>query len=303
MPRAEIVKPDLIITGDPHAGNWQPECRTDNYFETWCRKNDWLAALQKKHLCPIVRPGDIWNQWKVDSEMLNEVMRHWEKGVSLAVPGQHDLPQHNVELQGKTGFESLVLAGKIIDVSKEVYDLGNDFVITGCAWGREPGEPVKGKKNILVWHITTWEKPFMPGQKAGDATRLLKKYKDFDLIITGDNHQTFTVADGRRKLVNAGSMTRMRSDQKDFKPCVFLWYATTGNLQQVFIPIVPEAVDDEKCKKANERKEREAARENAFIARLESQEDVAFSFDDNIDAALVGESEDVQQVVLECTGR
>ena len=300
MPRGDTPKlPDLIIAGDLHIGDWQPECRTDNYLDAILQKISWLAKLQVKYqFAPIVFPGDLFNHWKADSELLNMILLLWPKKV-LAIPGQHDLPQHNLELQLKTAFETMVLTGRVVDVSKTPHDLNNGFAVQGCAWGREPGSPVAGMDNVLVWHTTTWEKPFAPGQKAGAATRLLKKYDAFDLIITGDNHQNFVITDGRRKLVNAGSVMRMRSDQKNFQPCVYLWFAQTGELQKINIPCAENVISDERCKAAKEREERE----NAFISKIESGGDVSMRFEDNIDEALKDESDEVREVVLECTGR
>ena len=89
---------------------------------------------------------------------------------------------------------------------------------------------------------------------------------------------------------------RMRSDQKDFKPCIYLWQASTGELRQMFFPIAEGVITDAKCAAEKERTERE----NAFVAKIEEGGDIACSFADNIALLLKDESKEVEQVVMEC---
>jgi len=302
MPRA--VKPsnppDLIIAGDLHAGNLSPECRTDNYLDTLCGKLEWLSGLQARYGCPVVLPGDVFDGWNATSTLLNRLLAVWPKGEVLAVPGQHDLPQHNLELIEKTGFQTLCLAGRIRDVSEEPYE-DTRFYVIGRAWN---GVVPKHKyvdilPQVLVWHVTTWEKPFAPGQKPGEATRLLKAKRDWDLIITGDNHQTFECRDGKRSLLNAGSVMRMRSDQIDHRPLVYLWRAD-GAYETVYFPIDPGAV----TRDCREREREKEERISAFVEKLAGEGEVSLSFDDNVDALLENEEDKaVKRLTLECCGR
>jgi hypothetical protein len=304
MPRGDIFLPDLILTGDWHIDSDTPECRTDDYFEAEKAKLLWLAGIQAKYRCPVIAPGDVFNHGKADSELLNKVtliLQEFKHGI-LAVPGQHDLICHNLALQEKTAFENMVLNGLIQDVSQKGFLRSkplDDLWVTGAAWGREPSEETgapRGGRAVLVWHTTIWEKPFAPGQKPGEATKLLKKWNQYALLVTGDNHMNFVCTDGKRKLINCGSVMRMRSDQKDFKPCIYLWQASTGELRQMFFPIAEGVITDAKCAAEKERTERE----NAFVAKIEEGGDVACSFVSNVQILLQGESEEVKQVVFEC---
>lgn len=304
MPRMDTLDlfiPDLIVGGDLHAGNLKPDCRDDDYLDALLEKIAFFSKLQRLYGCPIIFPGDLFDQWKADSVLLNKLLKVWPKGVVLAVPGQHDLPQHNIELQEKTAFQTLVLAGKIQDVASTPY-VGERVTVCGRAWGgEEPHEahPAAIAGKVLVWHVTTWEKPFAPGQKAGEATRLLKANKGWGLIVTGDNHQTFECKDGNRLLLNAGSVMRMRSDQIDHKPCVFLW-RKDGRYQKEFIPIDVQVVSRD----ARERDKAREERVDAFVEKLAGDGEVALSFDDNVDALLKKEDDvEVKRLVLECTGR
>jgi hypothetical protein len=304
MPRGDIFVPDLILTGDWHIDDDTPECRTDDYFEAEKCKLLWLAMIQAKYRCPVIAPGDVFNHGKADSELLNKVTRILQefKYPILAVPGQHDLLNHSLQLQEKTAFENMVLNGLIQDVSQKGFMRDkplDDLWITGTAWGREPSEETgapRGGRAVLVWHTTTWERPFAPGQKPGEATKLLKKWNQYDLLVTGDNHMSFVCTDGKRKLVNCGSVARLRSDQKDFKPCIYLWQVSTGELRQMFFPIAEGVITDAKCAAEKERTERE----NAFVAKIEQGGEVSVSFLDNIQVLLKDEPTEVEQVVMGC---
>ena len=288
---------DLIIAGDLHASEQTPECRTDNYLDALCAKIKWMTDLQKKYKCPIVLPGDLFDKWLVTSELFNRLLEVWPTGHVLAVPGQHDLPQHSIEQQYRCGYETLVRMRKIVDLSKGDCWVQANHAIYGLAWGQEPFVP-QHTNSILVWHTTTWMDPIKPGDQKGHATRLLAKHKGYDLIITGDNHQTFTTTCEKRLLVNAGSVMRKRADQIDFKPCVFLWDSKTNTIKQQFIPIIKDAVSRKKIEQQKAREERE----NVFVSRLNSTDEVSLSFDENVQCALKGKSKAVREMVLECVG-
>jgi hypothetical protein len=299
MPRDDLFAPQLIIGGDLHTADLAPECRSDNYLDALLQKEVWLGAMQHQYGdIPIIRPGDVFNHWAGGgTEVINRLLAVWPRGPVLAVPGQHDLPQHNVTLQRKTAFQNLVMNGRMVDVAVTPFFLADGIhVVRGCAWGQQPpAPPVRTMGNILVWHVTTWQKPFMPGQLNGDAERLLRMHKGYDLICTGDNHQTFVVADGIRQLVNAGSEMRMTAAQIDHKPCVYLWQAGKP-VKQVFFPISPGVISREKVEQAREKEERTSA----FVSKLEGGDEIACSFNDNIEVMLKEENSDVCTVVREC---
>ena len=59
-------------------------------------------------------------------------------------------------------------------------------------------------RKVLVWHHMTYiTKPF-PGVTGGNAGGILRKYPEYDLIVTGDNHVSFTTEYEGKRLVNPG---------------------------------------------------------------------------------------------------
>jgi len=227
-------KPTAILTGDWHLREDQPICRTDDYWTAQSKKLQFIRELQRKYDCFICHSGDLFHHWKPSPLLLSEAMLTLQRSMEGPLPpmysvfGNHDLPQHNIQLSFKTGLTTLQYTG-LVDLLNESH------------WEQIPDEGSlffpETNRNILVWHVMTWtgERPW-PGCGAPTAEEILDRYPQFDLILTGHNHKTFVVEQDERLLVNPGSMMRMAADQEDYEPCVFLWYAETNEVERVVLP-------------------------------------------------------------------
>jgi predicted phosphodiesterase len=260
--------PDLILCADLHLRDSIPICRTDVYMTAQWKKLDFISDLQKQYSCPVICGGDIFDHWKPSPFLLSETIKHLPDQFKTVL-GNHDLPQHSLLLVDKCGVNVLKEAGIIT-------------ILERCHFDQLPDEPsmiIKGRK-ILVWHKMNYKgKPPWPGCTDPSAGIILSKYKQFDLIITGDNHKTFTEEFEGRVLVNPGSMMRMDADQIDHKPCVFLWYADDNSIKQVFLPIEEGVISQDHIV----RKEERDARIDAFVSRLDDSWEAKMSFEDNLE--------------------
>ena len=97
-------KADLIFTADWHIRPDTPMCRKDDFIATMKYKILFVFKLAQVHNCPIViagdlghRPGDRnWPNWLLEW-FINAAAR--TAGLTIyAVPGQHDLPNHSLDL-------------------------------------------------------------------------------------------------------------------------------------------------------------------------------------------------------------
>jgi hypothetical protein len=279
------AKPDFIILGDLHVGDLHPECRTDDYKEALKRKLNWIQ--DKYGNIPKLQPGDVFDHWKQTPEMITFAL------MNLPVPfyatwGQHDLPNHQFDLAYKSAWMTCNAAG-VIQPWK-----------CARAWGTELGPaPTNGKdRKIALIHVSTWVVPYNPKDAPNDALRLLKANPGWDIIVTGDNHQTFVVDYEGQLLVNAGSLMRMRADQVDHKPCIFEYYASTNTVKQVFVPI-EDVVNRTKVDAVHAREDRVSA----FVERLGSGSmEVGMTFEDNMKTKLADGTvpEQVASIVREC---
>lgn len=263
-------KPDLILCSDFHLREDTPTCYIGDYQEEQWNSVDFVSDLQKQYNCQVVHGGDLFDKWKPSPWLLRQTILHLPKEF-YTVYGQHDLPQHSLDQVDKCGIN--------------VLEAGNRLrVLSGCHWGQTPifnedivELPCFENRELLVWHHLTYTQRPFPGAAGGMAEGILRKYPQYDLIVVGDNHQSFTTTFEGRVLVNPGSLMRMDADQIDFKPSVYLWYADTNTVQRVFIPIKQGVISREHIIVKEERD----ARIDAFVTRLDGDWEVSMSLDDN----------------------
>lgn len=263
-----------ILTGDWHLRDSVPSCRTDAFEGVMWRKVEYIADMQEKYHCPVLHSGDLFHNWKPSPYLLAKAIKYVPRNF-CTIFGNHDLPQHNLELADKCGIYVLLTAGVV-------------SVLTHGAqhWGTAlPEEPfVLAGRKILVSHIMTYQgKTPYPGCTDTPAAGLLRKHKEYDLILTGHNHQQFVEMHDGRLLVNPGCITRQESDQVDFRPAVWLWYAESNTVEKHYLPISKGVVQ----KPENvERVEERNARIDAFISKLNSGWDESIDFEQNLERVI-----------------
>lgn len=260
----------LLLTSDWHLREDAPTCWTGDFDEEQWNSVLFIKRLQEQHNCPVIHAGDLFHHWKPSPYLLTRTIKYLPKQF-FTIYGQHDLPQHNLDLAIKSGINTLSEAG----------------VLTVMNSGHYGQVPKKDELALLgpsgrmfyVWHHLTYIIPPFPGAKGGQTDRILANYPQFDLIVTGDNHQSFWTQYGDSILVNPGSLTRQTADQMDFQPRVALWYAETNKIEWVNIPIQKGVITREHIDKVEKRDERI----EAFISRLDKEWEVGLSFEQNLE--------------------
>lgn len=262
--------PDAILTADWHLRENQPICRTDDFWGAQWKKVDAIRNLQIKHTCPVIHAGDLFDHWKPSPYLLTQTLLHSPQRF-WTIYGNHDLPQHNLDLVHKTGVYTLISGfGEV------------NLLQNGVHWGQVPNRnaAIIADRNVLVWHVMTWTKrPPWPGCTDLPAEELLDIYHDYDLIVTGHSHKSFVVEKEGRILVNPGSLTRQEADQISHTPRVYLWYAKTNTVKAVRLPMEENVISREHI----ERKEQRDERIEAFVERLNDDWDTGVSFEENLD--------------------
>lgn len=259
------IKADAILCSDIHLRNDIPVCRTDNFIQAMWTKIDIISELQKENECPILHAGDLFNHWKPEPWLLSQASKHIPNQF-FSIYGQHDLPLHNLDLAQKSGLYNLQVNKKlsILKYGHFGQSLQKSFEIKG--------------RSIAVWHHMVWTKqrPW-PGCKDPSALRILQS-SNFDLILTGDNHESFTVKYEEKLLVNPGSLMRTRADQINHKPCVFLYYAQNNTVKPYYFIVNPNDISRKHITAINSRDKRI----EAFLGRLNKDWIVELSFEQNI---------------------
>jgi predicted phosphodiesterase len=267
MERSKPIKiSSAIFCSDMHLREDTPVCFVGDFQKEQWDAVDCIYDLQTKHNCGVYHAGDLFHHWKPSPWLLSMTIQHLPKKF-FTIFGQHDLPSHQLSLVDKCGIQTLHLAQSLT-------------ILPGCHWGQEPEGylPIAGKK-VLVWHHLTYlTKPF-PGAEGGMAEGLLRKYPMYDLIVTGDCHQSFTVEYQGRRLVNPGNLTRQTADQADFQPRVALWFASDNSIEWVNLPIQKDVISREHL----EVKEQRDARIDTFVSSLNGDYKTEMSFEQNLE--------------------
>jgi hypothetical protein len=99
-------------------------------------------------------------------------------------------------------------------------------------------------------------KKLWEGQTDYIQARMLERKYAYDLFVTGDNHQSFT----KGKVINCGSLMRMKKDQADHVPIYGIYDTETKKLETFEYDIAPASVvfdldDIEKRRISSEKKE------------------------------------------------
>ena len=221
-----------IFCADLHLSLNPPVWRSaeEDWFEAMERPLREIKEIQQDNDCPVICAGDIFELWygsigKGSAELINFALSYLPDNM-YAIPGQHDLPLHNLEDIKRSAYWTLVKAGKIINL--EANDLINiassELTLYGFPYGvrLEYTENRSKFLQIAVVHEYCW----VDGKSYPNApieNRLSKKTTKaeklgYDIIVHGDNHKGFLTGN----VFNCGTMMRRHSDEIDYKPQIGL---------------------------------------------------------------------------------
>jgi len=280
--------PDAILTSDWHIRGDRPLCRTDNYMDAQAEKLGFIFKLAHEYECPILVGGDFGHRPFWGDKLLNwftDVLHGWNIEI-FVVAGQHDLPNHRLDKWNEGGLGNLHRNNWIKVIREdEIATLlkGVDIFSFPYSTRLETRTEKSGErfKSVALAHQMVIKTPvdkLWHEQKANSAKKLLKQIPCYDLIVTGDNHQSFAVEYEGRWLVNPGSIMRMTSAQVTHQPSIYEWYAKDNSINRVLLPVEDDVIDTSHITEVKERDERI----EAFVNKLGGDYDVGFSFEDNL---------------------
>lgn len=253
------MNPTAILMGDTHITNKQPRARIDCYWETIQRKIKFICKLQEKYKCPILHSGDLLHKAKSSPGIEEWCIYNLPKEI-VTIPGNHDLPNHNIKYFNDSSLGVLNASAAISvlespDLSFHFHHQNksdNDLIeVRGFPWNTDLTKKYKKEdesrvmRKVAIIHELVYEdKHLWPGIVGYKARVILRKLKEFDLIVAGHNHQAFTYEYHGRLLVNTGSLSRYKADQVDYRPRVYLWYVESNTVEEVFIPIEDNVISN-----------------------------------------------------------
>lgn len=271
----------ILLTGDWHITKTSPKKRIDNY-PLQLKILHILNFAKEKNCSLILQPGDFFDSHKANDYLKRAVIKMLRDVNNIpicTVFGQHDLRYHSSDTKN-TPLRVLEAAG-VIDIigyrrgtplvlnTSPPKIIHSDVHIYGASWFEDiPKVTTKGINILVIHKMIIKDKLLWEGQEDATKGNILLRKHNFDLIVSGDNHQSFTISNGKKHLVNCGSLMRMTTAQLDHKPVVYIYDTKDKSLEKHYIPIEPaDKVFDlstiEKEKKENKELE-------AFISHLKS---------------------------------
>ena len=243
----------ILCFGDIHARSNNPRYRVDQYWQTLLNKIEFGLNLGLVNNCEYVAmPGDVFETHRVSnaviSKMIDTMLKYGYLNMTfLGVVGNHDAPFHNLKLENcPLNVLQSAQVLEILDKNPYNANTASDGKINfyGASWG-QPIPDIKDKNafNILLIHkMIIGEDKIWEGQEHYVNARTLLAKNDFDLIISGDNHNCFTSEYSKKVLLNMGSLGRMTAGQLEHKPKVAI-YDTSNRTYELFeVPIQPSSV-------------------------------------------------------------
>jgi DNA repair exonuclease SbcCD nuclease subunit len=234
MSKANVI---AILTSDFHLCHKTPICRSrkPDWYEVMAEYLGQLNLIQEKYNCPIIFAGDLFDRWNSPPELINFAIEYLPDNM-YCIPGQHDLPLHNLEDIEKSAYWTLVAAKKIKHMNRgEVYTIKgkSEICIHPFPFGANLA-PLNSETRVsttiylLVAHKYIWKKNYSyPGASLKDkVSNFAKILSTYDVAHFGDNHNGFIAEGFKPSYVsfNSGTLIRRKVDEINYSPMVGLLY-------------------------------------------------------------------------------
>ena len=231
---------NTMITGDWHLRFKRPKHRKDlSYFDTQFGKVEWLLNLAAEYDCAfIAQPGDFFDGADIPYFVVRsyiDLINSYDIPI-LCTRGQHDLRYHSSNISN-TPLAVMEAAGVVTVVDSPIhYD---DVTIYGCPFeGVIPKVEDSNGKNILLIHkMIVREKIWKDQVDFVYGNKFLEENPEFNLIVSGDNHESFAFEDNDNMLLNCGSLMRSRIDQRDHRPVCYIYDTETGLAERHYLEV------------------------------------------------------------------
>jgi DNA repair exonuclease SbcCD nuclease subunit len=251
-----------------------------------------ISDLAESHKADVLYAGDIFDKWNPPVELVNWALKNLPPG--YAIPGNHDLPLHQVDLVHRSAYWTLVEAGKLTHLLPgQTYERGHrkggkTVFLYAFPFGEgETPKPCKVREPAI--HIAlTHEYLWVPGagfHGAPEESRLGRRaraFAPFDVVVVGDNHIGFS-----RKLksgttvFNCGTVFRRKSNEARYRPQVGLVRAS-GEVEPHYLDVsqdkITELVPDEEQGAEGDMED--------FVTELLKTGDDSLDFEDAVKQAL-----------------
>jgi DNA repair exonuclease SbcCD nuclease subunit len=239
-----MAKVIALAVADIHLQHTPPVARSgeSDWYEAMARPLKQLADLEEKYNVPVIIAGDIFTNWNSCPQLVNLAIAHFGSFSYrhiIAIPGQHDVPYHNLDNMKQSAFTTLCEAD-VIETTLGCFLTRFGFpdessrvekgVVHSSPWGTKitPNESRKSDDEIHIavahQYIWTGKHRYTKAPEELRIDHLKDKLEGYDVAIFGDNHDGFITKIGDCNVINCGCLIQRRADERDYKPMVGLIY-------------------------------------------------------------------------------
>jgi DNA repair exonuclease SbcCD nuclease subunit len=193
---------------------------------------------------PIFAAGDIFHRYNPPAELINFALKELPDNI-YAIPGQHDLPFHNIQDIHKSAYWTLVEAGKIHNVSPE-YPVRIELPVAVIRLQGFPfGVPITPHQSydlpaidVAIIHEYCWQNTAAyPGApESTHAKEHRKNAQNYDILVFGDNHIPHEDFSSKQAVFNCGGFYRRTVDEIEYRPSVGILYSDK-TIKREYIPV------------------------------------------------------------------
>lgn len=246
-----------VCSSDWHLWHKAPVSRVaePDWYAAMARPLREIRQLMTKYQCPLICAGDVFDRYDPPPELINFALSEIPYPC-FAVPGQHDLPYHRLDLIKRSGYQTLVQCGRVRDLAPDDVTSTNELVMKGFPWGTPLTKcarqhTLETRPRIAVVHAYVWTKTTghvgaTEDTRCAERRRLLE---GFDSLIFGDNHTPFDLKpiDGGKgyygTVCNCGTLIRRKQDERKHKPSVGLLHQD-GSITRHFLDCSQDKFSD-----------------------------------------------------------
>lgn len=276
-------KCSALLLSDWHIRETTPQCRQDNFWKAQEKKIDFVLDLAKKYNCPILCAGDLGHYPCWSCKLLEWAINKFKGYKIFVIAGQHDIPHHQILQWPQSGIGVLHAAG-VIEFIQSPKIINNEFMIYPFSYGEEIITPKEDNNDLpkiaMIHEMIVEKKDLFPNQNAIKSHQILKKFTEFSLIHSGDNHASFVAEFQNNKLINPGSMMRTTAAQIDHRPRIYLWYAKENKVEKVYLLIEHNVISREHIETTDQR----SKRMDAYLERMKQDVEIQLSYEKNMEA-------------------
>jgi len=198
-----MAKPVAVLCADLHLNHEPPGRRVvSDWYDEMGRVLGVIRELVNVNHC-VICAGDVFHRWKSYPQLVNWAIDHLPVPF-YSIPGQHDLPYHQLDELEKSAYCTLVKAGVVDDLGssyKVVDSNGVKLLLCGFPWGsdlvvsselRDVLENFDGLKLAVVHKYLWYGNACYDGVTEDSHVERFKDFfGNFDVAVIGDNHAPF----------------------------------------------------------------------------------------------------------------